>query len=98
MKMLVETTGAFMLLDLSLGQTVQGHRPSVVAQSDFLNARIALHQVTKICDLPDDATDEEFETYWTDAEDRELAIASYQSKFDAEAAPAAMPKNRRTAR
>lgn len=84
MKILAETTGDFLLLDLSTGDTLEAHRPSVVSRSGFLDARIALHQVTKLADLPDDATDAEFAGYWTESEgDKALAVESYLSKFEA---------------
>jgi hypothetical protein len=93
MKILAETTGDFMLTDLSTGHDLQSTRPSVIARSYFIDSRIALGQVTKIADVPDEATDEEFLAFWIDSGDRELAIASFLSKFD-ENAPAA-PKARK---
>jgi hypothetical protein len=92
-KILAETTGDFMLADMSTGHDIQAHRPSVVARSGFIDSRIALGQVTKVADVPDEATDEEFLAFWIDSGDRDLAIASFLSKFD-ENAPAA-PKVRK---
>lgn len=83
MKMLAETTGDFMLLDLGANQSMDAFRPSVVARSAFIDARIALSQIVKISDVPDDATDAEFAEYWDSADgDKELAVSSYLSKFD----------------
>lgn len=86
MKILAETTGDFMLHDLSSGQTVQATRPSVITRTGFIDARIAINQVVKIADLPEDATDEDFVGFWTESGDRDLAIASFVSKSDPEAA------------
>ena len=93
MKLLAETTGEFLLHDLSTGQTLQSSRPSVIARSGFIDARIALSQITKIADVPDQASDEDFADYWATSEgDRDLAIASYLSTFEQPAAPE--PKKR----
>lgn len=99
MKILAETTGDFMLTDLATGQSIQAVRPSVVPRSRFVDARIALSQIVKVADVPDDATDEEFASFWRDSDgDRELAIASFLSKFDPEAPKEPVkqnaPKNR----
>jgi hypothetical protein len=92
-KILAETTGDFMLHDLSTGQSIQAGRPSVITRSGFVDARIAISQVVKVADLPDEATDEEFASFWADSDgDQELAVASYLSKFDPEAP--ATPKRR----
>lgn len=96
MKLLAETTGAFGLIDLSTGQSLKSHRPSVVPLSGFLTARIALGQVAKVADVPDDATDEDFEAYWLDSDgDKDLAVASFLSKFDPDATSAPAPKTNR---
>lgn len=87
MKLLAETTGPFGLLDLSTGHTLNSVRPSVIPRSGFIDARIALGQVVKVADVPDEATDEEFEAFWRDSDaDRDLAVASFLSKFDPDAA------------
>ncbi|WP_454287254.1 hypothetical protein [Rhizobium arsenicireducens] len=81
MKMLLETTGEFMLMDLSVGQTLVSHRPSVATRTPFIDARIALNQIVKLADLNDEATDEDFEEYWLSSEDRVLAIASFAETY-----------------
>ena len=92
MKMLAETSGEFMLLDIGEGQAIQSHRPSVVVLSGFIQSRIALGQITKVADVPQEATDAEFEAYWNDAGDRDLAISSYLSKFEEAPKPKAPAK------
>lgn len=98
MKMLAETKGDFMFLDLSVGQRINSHRPSVVVVTDFLNARIGLGHIIKVADVPDEATDEEFEAYWKESEDRNLALAAFLSKFDTDAAMTTAPRVRRVAK
>lgn len=90
MRMLAETTGDFMLVDMAAGQTIPAFRPAVVARTAFIDARIALGQIVKVADLPAEATNEEFQAYWKEAGDRDLAISSFLSKFEpaAEEAPA----------
>lgn len=85
MKFIAETTGDFMIHDLSTGDSVQAARPSVVYRSPFLESRIAINQVVKVADVPEEADDTEFAEFWHDSDgDRELAIASFLSKFDPE--------------
>jgi hypothetical protein len=85
-KLLAETTGAFGLMDLSTGHTLNANRPSVIARSGFIDSRIALGQIVKVADVPAEATDDEFEAFWRDSDgDRDLAVASFLSKFDPEA-------------
>ena len=86
MKYLVETTGQFILHDAAHGQVIEGHRPSVVTMTDWLNARLGHGQLRIVLpDLPDTATDEEFVGYWKEAGgNKEFAVASYRSSFDTE--------------
>lgn len=84
-KILIETTGEFMLTDMSNGQTIQSHRPSVVERTSFVDARSALGQIVKLADVPDEATDTDFAGYWTDAGQADLAISSFLSQFEVEA-------------
>ncbi len=86
MKLLAETTGEFMLVDSSSGESIPSSRPAVITVSQFYNSRIALNQVVKVSDVPDEASDEEFQKFWEDSDgDRDLAVASFLSSFDAEA-------------
>lgn len=95
MKLLAETTGNFMLHDLSTGQSLQANRPSVINRSAFIDARIALSQIAKVADVPATVTDEDFEAFWTDSGgDRELAVASFLSQFAPEAADTPAPSNK----
>ncbi|KQS84260.1 hypothetical protein [Rhizobium sp. Leaf383] len=93
-KILAETTGEFALIDLSVGQHIAPHRPSVVLMTDFVIARTTLNQIAKIAELPDEAADADFEGFWLESGDRDLAISSFLSTFEQEDAPAAKRKGR----
>jgi hypothetical protein len=89
MKILAETTGEFMINDLSTGDALYSSRPGVIELSPFIESRIAINQIRKVEDVPDEATDAEFEAFWRDSDGkRDLAIDSFLSKF-APAAPVA---------
>lgn len=80
MKLLLETTGQFMLSHH--GDEVQAERPSVVSNTNFFNHRIALGQVKILGKLTDDASDQEFLKYVVDSDwDLPLAVDSFLSKF-----------------
>lgn len=93
-KILVETTGSFMLQD-SNGQEVQANRPCVVRRSQFIHSRTALGQLKVLGQLKDEATDAEFLQYFRDSEgDAPLAVESFLSKFSVDAV-SEKPKTRR---
>lgn len=82
MKLLVQTTGKFMLIDSITGNPIEHNRPSVVEPSGFIQHRSMIQQVKHIADLSDEATDAEFHKYWKESEgDKDLAIASFVEKF-----------------
>jgi hypothetical protein len=85
MKLLVETTGAFMLTDLASGQEVPSHRPAVVGHSNFFQHRVSLQQLRVLGELTDDATDAEFAKFLAESEgDTNLAVESFVSVFGPE--------------
>lgn len=79
MKLLVETTGQFMLVDAITGDILEAHRPSVVRSTSFITARATIGQVGVIHNqLPEEASDEEFAKFWRDSGgDKDLAVDSY---------------------
>ena len=84
MKYLVETSGDFMLLDLSMGAEIPEYRPSIVVPTNFVQGAAARGQLKILRnDLPEAANDAEFAAYW--AENAEIAIEAYLSKFSADA-------------
>lgn len=87
MNMLVETTGSFMLSDMTfpVAQTVPHFRPAVVRNSNFVQGRVALGQLKVHGELTDEATDGEFEEYWRESQDARLAVNSFLSAYSKQA-------------
>lgn len=81
-KVIVETTGSFILLNTDL-QEINCHRPTVVRKTGFVeqeagNGRLKILAVK----LPHEASDEEFLEFWIDSnKDKELAISSYCAAY-----------------
>ena len=91
MKMLVETTGDFMLMQTTTGFDIQSDRPCVVAVDAWVHNQLGLKSLVVLNnDLPDTATDEDFLTYWKECKrDKAMAVPSYLSQFaPVEAEPA----------
>lgn len=84
MKYLVETSGPFMLIDISVEAEIQADRPTIVAPTSFLMAAASRGQLRILRnDLPDEADDVEFSAFWS--ADTDLAVEAYLSKFSPEA-------------
>lgn len=88
MKLLVETTGEFQLINAVNGTRIRFNRPTVVDSDSFVQSHIAYgHLKVFTHTLVDEATDADWEVWLAEAEgDIDLAVASYLTKFDAEAA------------
>jgi len=85
MKLLCETTDNFMLIDyFNGGDTVESYRPCVVRPSQFFQMHAAAHRLRIIAQVNDEATDQEFLSYLKDAEDEELAVASFVDAYPLE--------------
>lgn len=82
-KLLIETTGDFMLMDNSTGAEIHWNRPTVCPRSNFIGARTAMGQIKVLSnELSEDATDEEFGAFLLDSKnDKELAVSAFISKF-----------------
>ncbi len=95
-KLLVETTGSFILIDFENGTEIQDGRPTVVSESSFVSARAALGQIRVLDTLTDDATDEEFAKYFKESNgDTELAISAFKTSFSSSAeTPTVKPRGR----
>lgn len=87
MKLLLETTGDFMLVDPQTNSEIAWNRPSVCAMSGFIQMRMAAGQLKVIAnDLDDSATDDEFVKFVAESKgDLELAKDSFISAFGPEA-------------
>lgn len=80
-KMIVKTTGSFILLDNSAHQTVGHARPYVVEMTGYLQQRAATKQLEVLsAALKEDASDAVFKTFWDSSNKQEdLAIAAFLS-------------------
>lgn len=102
-KLLVETTGSFMLLD-PIGQEIPFNRAAVVESSNFINLQVALDKIRILGKLKDEAADAEFVAYWRECDgDGPMAVESFLSKFSVDAVaekskPKAEEPKRRTGR
>ena len=77
-KLIVETTGKFMLVDMMGKQSVEWNRPTLVQSSHFINERCANGQIKVIAeDIPEAGCDEDFAKFLADSKDVDSAIANY---------------------
>ncbi len=99
MKMIVETTGKFMLVDPYSRDMLAHNRPCVVTGTEFIVSRIALGQVNLLAtDLVAEATDKEFQAYIAASKPKgknpsrekivALAVASFTATFKTAGEPA----------
>lgn len=91
-KLIVKTTGNFMLIDPANRAEIDADRPTVVDRTTFVGARAALGQLEVLAtDVRDDATDAEFLEYFKACDGNEtLAVAAFVDAFSKnEPAPAA---------
>lgn len=84
MKIVVETRGDFMLVDVTTRAEIGIRRPTLVPFSSFIDSRIARRELKNhMTGFPDQATDKEFQEFLSESEgDVELACASYMAKFE----------------
>ena len=92
MKLLVETTGPFQIYYPVPEQFARADRPCVVTQSSAMSVGIASGKLKLLGTVNDEATDEEFLAFLKDSKGKDLAVASFLSKFsDEEPEPEAKP-------
>lgn len=84
MKLLVETTGAFMLLDRSQSVEIAENRPTVVESNHFVQNKIAVKQINVLGKVNDAGSDKEFEAFWQESEDAGLAVRAFLGSFAVE--------------
>ena len=97
MKLLIETTGSFMLLDQTQpeasAQAISHQYPTVVVSDHFVGSRAAAGQIKILAQLNDSATNDEFLNYIADCKGAPdailLAVESFKSAFALNAAPKA---------
>ena len=80
MKLLVETTGPFMVYLPAVEQIVEADRPGVVTPSAFMNIASTDGRLRVLHQLADTASDAEFlETLQDSKGDKKLAVEAYAS-------------------
>lgn len=82
-KVLAKTTGQFMLMNSDM-TPIYNHRPTVTAKTNFLSERVYENQVEIVNDkVPDEATDEGFETVIKAMQGAEGSEVDYDVAFAA---------------
>lgn len=89
-KLLVETTGSFMLLVPNGGQVIDETRPTVVARDSFVQRQIAQSRLQIVCELPAEADDQDLLKLWN--EDAETAVEVFRARFTKDPEPKPNPK------
>lgn len=87
-KLLLETTGAFALMDFSQNKEIHAFKPTVISDSTFINQRMGAGQLRVLHnEVPDELTDEDFQKFWQDSNgedgvvDKDLAVQSFLTSF-----------------
>lgn len=94
MKVIAETIGNIELMDSVHRDVLPWDRPAIITWSNFWESRTGKGQIKVIQpNLPDAASDEEFQDYLREAENVDLAVASFVSKFE-EPKPKPPPQKR----
>jgi len=89
MKFLVETRGAYQLIDYdSRNPTIRFAGCTVIMNTDFVQSRIADSQITIRGELTDESTDEEWLKYQAETpDDLDFAVSSFLSAFGVKPEP-----------
>lgn len=85
-KILLNTTGEFMLYDVANGDMVEHFRPYLVTPSNFFHQRLSLGQLKVVADgFPSEANDADWAKVLAASEgDVELAVAAYKAELAGE--------------
>jgi hypothetical protein len=86
LKVIAQTTSSILLMDPINRDTISYDKPTVVTWGHFFEARAGKGQIkTLASNLPDEASNEEFQEYLKEAEGKiDLAVASFISQFEEE--------------
>lgn len=86
MKLLVETTGAFQVLNPDTYERIRHEGLTVVTKSQFIHERASIGQLRVKGQVNDEASDDEWlETLRESDGDEELALASFLDRYPADA-------------
>ena len=89
MRMIVETSGPFMIINPFTREEIEADRPCVVSAHAFITEKLGSGALKlHAADLPDTATDPAW-LAWLKASDGkiDLAVASFVSSFEAKSEP-----------
>lgn len=98
MKLLVETTGPFILMDYSQDKLVEHDRPTVVKHSNFIQLSVSQSRLKILGAVSDEATDAAFVEALEGSKDIVVAVEAFLAEFgdkpvtEKEAKPAPKPK------
>lgn len=81
MKILVETNGPYEYMVMQTGDYVRADGPTVVTSCSFIDMKIAKGDIILREALLDEATDEEYISYFRESGNHELAMSSFLSKY-----------------
>ena len=94
-KIIIETIGSFMYVDVNNGFVIPSHRPCVAELTTFIESRIADDKIKLLSagyTLPKEANDDDFLTFLKESKgNNELAITSYISSLGEKIADAGKP-------
>lgn len=82
MKLFIETTGNFQLVNPIEGSLIRASRPTVVADSSFVQQHLSTGALSVVGYLTDEATDDEWASWLKESDEMELAKASFLSRYN----------------
>lgn len=82
MKLLVETTGDFMLVDYGQGVDIESHRPSVVVSTSFVQSNIALGRLKVLGEVTDKATNADLLETIAGSKNLSVATEAFLAEFN----------------
>ena len=84
-RLLIETTGSFMLIDYAAGGVqIEAHRPTVADSTSFVQDRIARGQISVLGEVNKDATNEAFLETLENSKDVQMAVDAFLAEFPLE--------------
>ena len=84
-RLLIETTGDFMLVDYGAGAVeIEAHRPTVVESTNFVQDRISRDQIAVLGEVNADATDAAFIETLANSKDIQMAVDAFLAEFPLE--------------
>jgi len=86
MKVIVQTTGQFSLIDFAQKAEINMGVPTVVRSTAFIEERLSMGQLKVLGQVGDNASQDEMAKYLSESDgDAELAVASFIAAFPVDA-------------